>query len=274
LLAAAGLGSRRACEELVAAGRVEVNGRVAQLGARADPARDRVTVDGVPLPLREGAAYYLLNKPAGVVSTARDPKGRPTVVGLVPASPRVFPVGRLDLATEGLIVLTNDGELAYRLTHPRFGVEKEYVVEVARPFPKEALGRLRRGVQLDDGPVLPARVRPLGPARAQVVVHEGRNRLVRRMLEAVGCEVSRLVRTRVGPVSDPSLAPGAWRPLRPAEVMALWEAAGGSLSCGAPWLIDHPLEQQRRSGGLGPSGARRPLTRTPKNRWPSAPRRS
>jgi 23S rRNA pseudouridine2605 synthase len=227
LLAAAGLGSRRACEELIAAGRVEVNGHVARLGERADAARDRITVDGAPLPLREGLVYYLVNKPAGVVSTAADPQGRPTILGLVPATPRVFPVGRLDLATEGLVVLTNDGELAHRLTHPSFGVEKEYLVEVSRPFSKQALGRLRRGVQLDDGPAAPALVKQLGPATARVVVREGRNRLVRRMMEAVGYEVSRLVRTRVGPVKDASLAPGSWRQLTPPEVMGLWDAAGG-----------------------------------------------
>jgi len=225
LLAAAGLGSRRACEELVAQGRVRVNGAVAHLGQRADPARDRIEVDGAPLPGREGLAYYLLNKPAGFVTTAHDPEGRPTVVELVPGSPRVFPVGRLDVNTEGLLVMTNDGELAHHLTHPSFGVEKEYVVEVELDLSRDVAGRLRRGVELEDGPSAPARVSLLGPRTARIVVHEGRNRLVRRMFEAVGHPVRRLVRTRVGPVSDPSLAPGQARALTAREVLALWDAA-------------------------------------------------
>jgi len=225
LLASAGLGSRRACEQLVSEGRVKVNGVVAHLGQRADLLRDRVEVDGIPLPGREGVAYYLLNKPVGVVSTAHDPEGRPTVVSLVPGSPRVFPVGRLDVATEGLLVLTNDGELAHQLTHPSFGVEKEYVAEVEGTLSREAIGRLRRGVELDDGTTAPARVSVVGPRTARIVVHEGRNRLVRRMFEAVGHPVRRLVRTRVGPVSDARLAPGEARPLSAREVVALWEAA-------------------------------------------------
>jgi len=225
VLANAGLGSRRACDQLIADGRVTVNGAVAHLGQRADSATDRIAVDGIPLPLREGIVYYLLNKPAGVVSSASDPEGRRTVLDLVPEVPRVFPVGRLDILTEGLLMLTNDGELTYQLTHPSFGVVKEYVVEVEGRLSREALGRLRRGVELEDGVTAPARVSALGPHAARIAIHEGRNRQVRRMCEAVGNPVRRLVRTRIGPVSDTSLAPGQWRNLTVAEVRALWEAA-------------------------------------------------
>ncbi len=165
LLASAGLGSRRYCEQLIAERRVTVNGQVARLGQRADSAVDRIGVDGIPLPVREGTVYYLLNKPVGVVTSASDPEGRPTVVDLVPGAPRVFPVGRLDIMSEGLLVLTNDGELAYQLTHPSFGVEKEYVVEVEGRLSRETVGRLRRGVELDDGLTAAARVSSLGPTR-------------------------------------------------------------------------------------------------------------
>jgi 23S rRNA pseudouridine2605 synthase len=225
ILAKAGLGSRRSCEELIAEGRVTVNGEVAELGRRADGTQDRIAVDGIPLPGRQGSAYYLVNKPVGVICTAADPQGRPTVTALVPAEPRVFPVGRLDIATEGLIVLTNDGELTFRLSHPSFGVAKEYVVEVEGRLSREALGRLRRGVELEDGVTAPAKVSLVGPSVARVVIHEGRNRQVRRMCEAVGYPVRRLVRTRIGVLSDSSLAPGQWRDLTGPEIRGLWEAA-------------------------------------------------
>ncbi len=158
MLATSGYGSRRACEELIADGRVTVNGEVAVLGRRVDVERDRIEVDGVPVAARPGLVHYLLNKPRGVVTTVRDPHGRPTVVDLVPAEPRVFPVGRLDADTEGLLLLTNDGELAHRLTHPSFGVEKEYLAEVARRLDPGAVRRLREGVELDDGLTAPAEV--------------------------------------------------------------------------------------------------------------------
>src|SRR5215207_841901 len=158
VLAQAGLGSRRACEVLIAGGRVRVNGQVATLGDRADPEVDEVEVDGALVGVRPGLVHYLLNKPAGVVTTASDPQGRATVVGLVPAEPRVFPVGRLDADTEGLLLLTNDGDLAHRLTHPSFGVDKEYLAEVdGSPTPAE-LRRLREGIELDDGRTAPAKV--------------------------------------------------------------------------------------------------------------------
>lgn len=227
VLARAGLGSRRTCEELIAAGQVTVNGDVARLGRRVDADRDRVVVEGIPLSVRPGLVYYLLNKPDGVVTTASDPQGRPTVVGLVPAEPRVFPVGRLDAATEGLLVLTNDGDLAHHLTHPRFGVVKEYLAEVVgHPAPGD-VRRLREGVELDDGPTASAKVALVAPGVLRLAVHEGRNRQVRRMCDAVGHPVRRLVRTRIGPIADRNLAPGAWRRLTPAEVRALETAASG-----------------------------------------------
>jgi 23S rRNA pseudouridine2605 synthase len=229
-LSAAGLGSRRAVEDLVRAGRVSVDGEVVQdLGRRVDPAHDRVTVDGSRVVLDERRRYWLLNKPAGVISTAADPSGRPTVVGLVPDQPRVFPVGRLDRDTEGLLLLTNDGPLAYRLTHARYGVEKRYLAEVER-LPADAPARLRKGVELEDGLAKPARVRVVaGSGRRrmiEVVLVEGRNREVRRLLEAVGAPVRRLVRTAVGPIRLTGLAPGEYRPLRPDEIRGLYRAIG------------------------------------------------
>jgi 23S rRNA pseudouridine2605 synthase len=225
VLARLGLGSRRACEELIAAGRVTVNGEPAALGRRVQVDHDVVALDGVPLPVLPGLVHYLLHKPAGVVTTAHDPFGRPTVLELVPPEPRVFPVGRLDADTEGLLVLTNDGDLAQRLTHPSFGVEKEYLVETEGAPSAGALRRLRRGVDLDDGMTAPATVGVVAPGVLRIVIHEGRNRQVRRMCEAVGHRVRRLVRTRIGPVSDPRLKAGQWRALQPAEVRALARAA-------------------------------------------------
>ena len=224
VLAAVGFGSRRACEELIAEGRVTVDGDVATLGRRVDPETARIEVDGVPVSVRPGLVHYLLNKPAGVVTTASDPQGRTTVVDLVPPEPRVFPVGRLDAATEGLLLLTNDGDLAHRLTHPSFGVEKEYLAEVATPPTRGELRRLREGVDLDDGRTAPAKVTLVPPRAVRITIHEGRNRQVRRMLDAVGHPVVRLVRTRIGPLADRRLKPGDWRPLTHAEVRSLEEA--------------------------------------------------
>jgi 23S rRNA pseudouridine2605 synthase len=225
VLARIGLGSRRVCEELIVEGRVTVNGEIPVLGRRVDIAVDRVELDGVPLPVLPGLVHYLVNKPPGVVTTADDPQGRPTVVDLVPAEPRVFAVGRLDMGTEGLLIMTNDGELAHRLTHPSFGVPKEYLAEVdGEPAPAD-IRRLREGVELDDGMTAPARVAVVAPTLLRIVIHEGRNRQVRRMCEAVGHPVRRLVRTRIGPLADPSLTPGSWRRLTPAEVRNLAAAA-------------------------------------------------
>jgi len=229
LLARAGLGSRRTCEDLVRAGRVTIDGVVAELGDRADPESQRIALDSVPVPSRPDLVYYVLNKPPGVVTTARDPQGRPTVLELVPETPRVFPVGRLDIDTEGLLILTNDGDLAQLLAHPRHGVEKTYLAEVEGDAGEGALGRLRTGVELDDGPTAPARVRLVGRAAGrsavELVIHEGRKRQVRRMCAAVGLPVARLVRTHIGPLTDSRLAPATWRALRPNEVRALYEAA-------------------------------------------------
>ncbi|HEX6381382.1 MAG TPA: pseudouridine synthase [Acidimicrobiia bacterium] len=234
VLAQAGLGSRRACEALIAEGRVEVNGELATLGRRVDPEHDRVTLDGVTIPVRPGLVYYLLNKPPRVVTTAQDPEGRPTVVDLVPAEPRVFPVGRLDWDTEGVLLLTNDGPLAHGLTHPSHGVPKTYLAEVSGVPGRAALRRLREGVDLDDGRTAPAKARlaqttPTGAA-LEIVIHEGRNRQVRRMCEAVGHPVRRLVRTRFGPLRDQRLAPGQWRPLTQTEIRALYAAVEKEIS--------------------------------------------
>lgn len=244
VLARAGYGSRRVCDDLVGNGRVTVNGELAQPGRRVDPAIDKIAVDGVQVSVREGLVYYLLNKPAGYVSTASDPEGRRTVVELVPSEPRVFSVGRLDYETEGLLVLTNDGDLTQLLTHPKFGVAKTYLAEVEGvPTPGE-LRTLRTGVDLDDGPTAPASValvqeREPGAA-IELTIHEGRNRQIRRMCAAVGHPVRRLVRTRIGPLSDRKLRPGEWRPLSVAEVRALYEAASSEAADNTPGSAPAP----------------------------------
>jgi 23S rRNA pseudouridine2605 synthase len=231
VLARAGLGSRRHCDQLVLERRVTVNGTVAEPGMRVDPERDRIEVDGVRIGVRPGAVHYLLNKPHGVVTTMSDPQGRPTVAELVPAEPRVFPVGRLDADTEGLLLLTNDGDLAQLLAHPSHGVDKEYLAEVAGIPSPSALRKLREGVALDDGVTAPARVATVGEAGGnatlRVTLREGRKRQVRRMCDAVGHPVRRLVRVRIGPVSDRKLAPGQWRRLTPDELRSLERAASG-----------------------------------------------
>ena len=225
VLARAGVGSRRVCEDLIVDGRVTVNGEVPVLGRRVDTEADVIELDGVPLPVRPGLVHYLVNKPTGVVSTAEDTHERPTVVSLVPAEPRVFPVGRLDMDSEGLIIVTNDGELTHRLTHPSYGVAKEYLVQVdGEPSPGD-VRRLREGVELDDGTTAPAQVAVVAPSLLRMVIHEGRNRQIRRMCETVGHPVTRLVRTRIGPLTDPSLSPGSYRPLTFDEVRGLAAAA-------------------------------------------------
>lgn len=228
VIAEAGIASRRAAERLIEAGRVSVNGEPATIGRRVDPDTDTVQIDGTPVPTKPGLVHYLLNKPRGVVSTADDPQGRPTVVSLVPPEPRVYPVGRLDADSEGLIILTNDGEMTHQLTHPSFGVDKEYLVQVkGRPAPG-AVRRLREGVILDDGPTAPAKVALVAPTTLRIVIHEGRNRQIRRMCEAVGHPVARLVRTRIGPVADNRLSPSEWRDLSVDEVRAINAAAGST----------------------------------------------
>ncbi len=225
LLARAGVGSRRVVEDMIAEGRIRVNGEVAELGRRADPDVDQIEIDGTLVGVRPDTVWYLLNKPAGVVTTAADTHGRPVVVDLVPAEPRVFPVGRLDLETEGLLLLTNDGDVTHRLTHPSYGVEKEYLAHVEGRPGRGALRQLREGVVLDDGPTAPAKVSAVEPDVIRLVIHEGRNRQVRRMCEAVGHPVRRLVRVRIGPITDRSLAPGEHRRLEIDEVRALERAA-------------------------------------------------
>jgi 23S rRNA pseudouridine2605 synthase len=218
-LARAGVASRRGADELIKAGRVRVNGEPGQLNTFVQ-AHDRVEVDGEPV-AKQRLAYVLLNKPAGVVTTARDPQGRPTVVELVGHESRVVPVGRLDADTTGALLLTNDGPLAHRLAHPRYGVEKVYVADVAGDLDEDALRRLREGVELEDGPTAPAKARRLARGRIELTLHEGRNRQVKRMLEAVGHPVRRLHRSRYAGLEVGDLEPGAWRELTSAEVARL-----------------------------------------------------
>ncbi len=207
---------------------MSVNGAIANLGRRVDVTSDVVEVDGVQITVREDLVHFLLNKEAGVVTTASDPQGRPTVIDHFPDEPRVFPVGRLDMDTEGLLLVTNDGDLAHRLTHPSFGIDKEYLAELDGDPTRGELRRLREGVELDDGPTAPATVVRVGPRLVRITIHEGRNRQVRRMCEAVGHRVERLVRTRIGPLSDPALGPGMWRPLDRDELRSLERAVGST----------------------------------------------
>ncbi len=224
VLAQAGIGSRRVCEDLIERRRVRVNGEVAVLGRRVDPETDVVEVNGAQIGVKAGLVHYLLNKPTGTITTASDTHGRPTVTEIVPAEPRVFPVGRLDADSEGLLILTNDGDLTHRLTHPSFGVDKEYLVSVEGEPHRGAIRRLREGVELDDGITMPAKVALLDANLLRITIHEGRNRQIRRMCESVGFPVVRLVRTRIGTLTDRTLAPGAWRPLEQDEVRALERA--------------------------------------------------
>ena len=218
-LARAGVASRRRADELIKAGRVNVNGEPGQLNTVVG-AHDRVEVDGREV-TRQRLRYVLLHKPAGVVTTARDPHRRPTVVELVPGAPRVVPVGRLDADTTGVLLLTNDGQLAHRLAHHRYGVEKTYVAEVEGDPDEDALQRLRDGVELDDSRTAPARARRLGPSRVELVLHEGRKHQVKRMLAAVGHPVTRLHRSAYAGLTLVGLEPGRWRELEPHEVERL-----------------------------------------------------
>jgi len=219
-LARAGVASRRKADELIKAGRVTVNGEPGQLKTFVS-GRDRVELDGRPLE-KQRLAYLLLHKPAGVVTTASDPQGRPTVVDLVADhETRVVPVGRLDADTTGALLLTNDGELAHRLAHPRYEVEKVYQAEVEGDPSDETLHRLERGVELDDGRTAPARVKRLASSRVELALHEGRKHQVKRMLEAVGHPVTRLHRSRYAGLSLEGVEPGEWRELEPGEVARL-----------------------------------------------------
>jgi len=240
-LATAGVASRRAAEELVRAGRVTVAGVRATDPARDVGPDDRVAVDGRPVRDEDARVVYAVNKPAGVVSTARDPQGRPTVVSLVPAGVRLYPVGRLDIDTTGLILLTNDGELAHRLTHPSFEIEKTYRVVVERPPVREAtLNALREGVELEDGLTAPARVTRILADTLEIAIHEGRKRQVKRMCETVGHPVKRLQRVAFGPLTLGELKPGKYRRLSEDEVRQLLAAASAGSAA-------------RRSGSWSPS---------------------
>ena len=245
VLAAAGYGSRRACEEIIRQGRVQVNGQVVtELGTKVDPHRDEIRVDGAPISGPAEKVYLILNKPPGYISTAHDPWGRPTVLDLVPHQGRLYPVGRLDAESEGLLLLTNGGQLTYRLTHPRYEHEKEYLVLVQGRPTEAVLSRLRRGVDLEEGRTAPARVSrvsqkerletPPGTTWLRIVVHEGRKRQIRRMGAAEGHPVQRLIRVRMGPLRLGTLKPGQWRPVTKRELDELTKLPKTSASSVEP----------------------------------------
>ena len=241
VMAAAGVAARRKCEDMIRAGRVAVNGQVVtNVATRVDPATDVITVDG-KRPQPAGRTAFLLNKPAGYVTTLHDPQGRPTVMDLVPRVPGLHPVGRLDLDTEGLLLLTNDGDLTALLTHPRHQVERVYRARVAQRPSAEELGRLRRGVLLEDGPTGPSRVGMVSQgakgAVVEIAIREGRKRQVRRMLEAVGHPVLALKRIRHGPLTLGRLRPGQWRRLREEEIRELKQIGPNEIG---------PLRRKRR----------------------------
>ncbi len=246
VLANRGVASRREAEAWIRAGRVRVNGRVVtEMGVRVDPDRDAIETDGRPLPAAPRRLVLVLNKPEGYVTTVRDPHADRTVMDLVGDAPgRVYPVGRLDRETKGVLLFTNDGDLAHRLLHPSRGVDKVYEVVAAGRLGPAAVDRLKRGVDLDDGRTAPARVwavrREAGRTRFRIALHEGRKRQVRRMVGEVGGRVLDLTRVAFGPVEAAGLAEGAWRPLRPAELAALERAAG---------LRSAPARRRRGRGG-------------------------
>jgi len=244
ILARAGVASRRAAERLIAEGRVSVNGAVVrELGSRADPGADDIRVDGRSIPPATSARYILLNKPRGFVTTRSDPEGRPTVMDLLPGvRASVYPVGRLDYDSEGLLILTNDGDLAARLTHPRHHVDREYLARVRGTLGTAALARLARGIVIDGRRTAPAEVRVAATGRGQrkdqtllsITVREGRTHQVRKMCEAAGHPVARLRRVRIGPVTDATLKSGAFRELSPQEVARLKRAAGVTAAARRP----------------------------------------
>jgi 23S rRNA pseudouridine2605 synthase len=224
-VAGAGLMSRRAAENAIRHGRVAVDGRTVELGDRVDVSSQQVTIDGIPIPVNPELETHLVYKPRGVVSTASDPEGRPTVVDLVPGDARLFPVGRLDYDSEGLILLTNDGDLANRVTHPRYGIAKKYLTVVRGTPAKADVRLLVSGIDLDDGTARAISATVVGRKGSETMIEltmgEGRNREIRRMFEALGLEVTRLVRTAIGPISDRSLQPGHSRLLSASEIRDL-----------------------------------------------------
>ena len=232
VLAAAGVGSRRHCEELIAAGRVEVDGEIVRrYGARVDPDRQIIKLDGRRIPSRQDLVYLALNKPPGVLTTMSDDRGRPTIADFLGDRPeRLYHVGRLDYDTEGLMLLTNDGDLAHRLAHPRYGVAKTYLADVSGPLPRDLGRRLTTGLELEDGVASADRVRVVEQAGSRALVeitlHEGRKHIVRRLLAAAGHPVSRLVRTQVGPVALGNQRPGTTRDLTVREIGDLYAAVG------------------------------------------------
>jgi pseudouridine synthase len=232
VLAAAGVGSRRHCEELIGEGRVEVDGEtVRRYGARVDPEHQVIRVDGMRIPSRQDLVYLALNKPAGVLTTMSDDRGRPTIADFLEGYPeRLYHVGRLDYDTEGLMLLMNDGELAHRLAHPSYGVLKTYLADVPGPLPRDVGRRLLTGVELDDGVATADKFRVVEQAGSRALVeltlHEGRKHIVRRMLAEAGHPVSRLVRTHVGPIALGSQRPGTTRPLTTREIGELYAAVG------------------------------------------------
>ncbi|MCA1839355.1 MAG: rRNA pseudouridine synthase [Actinobacteria bacterium] len=234
VMAEAGIASRRASEDLIRQGRVMVNGKVAELGQRVVPEKDRLEVDGSRVPTDHSKVYYMVNKPEGVITSSRDPEGRPTVLDLVASDRRVFPVGRLDAATEGLLLLTNDGELSHRLTHPSFQVPKTYIAQVSGAVTYEDTKTLKSGVKIDNGrPAIARDVKILGSTRGrsarsvvEITVHEGRKHVVRLMLEAVGHPVTRLSRTAIAGLKIGRLATGTFRKLTSKEVALLYDLVG------------------------------------------------
>jgi len=238
VLAAAGIDSRRQCETLIQEGRVEVDGRViTELGTRVDPQLQEIRVDGSALPRRK-RVYYLVNKPKGVISTHRDPSGRSRVIDLVPSKEHVFPVGRLDVQSEGLILVTNDGDLANRLTHPRYSIEKTYLVQVAGTPSTDSLAKLRRGMHLAEGRAQPVRVKLKShyknSAVLEMVLDEGRNREIRRLLARIGHKVMWLKRVAIGPLKLGKLGPGEYRPLTRAEIALLHSVTRGETPPASP----------------------------------------
>lgn len=222
LMAQAGIASRRASEKLISAGRVKVNGRVASLGQSADPGVDTIEVDGKVLRLDQALLYYVLNKPGGYITTLDDPQGRPTVAEFLPDdAPRLFPVGRLDKDTEGLLLFTNDGKLAHRLLHPSRGVRKTYRVKVEGEPTVKVLRRLEAGVELDDGRTAPCKIRKFSSGWLEMILKEGRKRQIRRMLELVGHPVVALKRVRFGPLELGNMRVGEMRALNQDEIQAL-----------------------------------------------------